>query len=57
MLDDVGVGREDAHELPDVLDRLSSGDFAGSGIRLMSLGIGSLAVAPCRSPVRPTPRR
>src|SRR5882762_4516761 len=50
VIEDVVIGAEDAvgepvvaHELPDVLTGLSSGDFGGSGIRVMLSGILSLS--------------
>ena len=53
MVDDVVVGFEDAvrqpvvaHELPDVLDGLSSGHLGGSGISVM-LGGTTSSADPC----------
>ena len=50
VIDDVVIGLEDAigepvvaDELPDVFDRVSSGDFGGSGIKVILSGMSSLA--------------
>ena len=53
LAEDVGVGFEDAvrqpvvaHELPDILDRIEFGHFAGSGNKVMVAGTMS-APEPC----------
>ena len=55
LVEDVGVGYEDsvrqpvvAHELPDILDRIEFGHFAGSGNTVMVAGTMS-APEPCHS--------